>query len=120
MEERRLPFWARPFFAAGTTLPADRLRTLVLVSLALFFENYDIGLVNAARPQIAEGLAISGQDTGFMLSAIRLGGLGAFLLIPFAHVFAALAILSHIAGVLVQRWLFFAEAKHVVSLYYGH
>lgn len=43
-----------------------------------------------------------------------------FLLIPFNHVFAALAILSHIAGVLVQRWLFFAEAKHVVSLYYGH
>lgn len=36
------------------------------------------------------------------------------------HLFAALAILSHIAGVLVQRWLFFAEAKHVVSLYYGH
>lgn len=35
------------------------------------------------------------------------------------HIFAALAILSHIAGVLVQRWLFFAEAKHVVSLYYG-
>lgn len=44
----------------------------------------------------------------------------AFLLIPFSHVFAALAVLTHIAGVLVQRWLFFAEAKHVVSLYYGH
>ena len=43
-----------------------------------------------------------------------------FLLIPFSHVFAALAVLSHLAGVLVQRWLFFAEAKHVVSLYYGH
>ncbi|MEO0944399.1 MAG: DmsC/YnfH family molybdoenzyme membrane anchor subunit [Pseudomonadota bacterium] len=35
------------------------------------------------------------------------------------HIFAALATLSHIAGVFVQRWLFFAEAKHVVSLYYG-
>lgn len=42
-----------------------------------------------------------------------------FLMLPFGHVFAALAILSHIAGVFVQRWLFFAEAKHAVSLYYG-
>ena len=41
------------------------------------------------------------------------------LMIPFSHVFAALAVLSHLAGVLVQRWLFFAEAKHVVGLYYG-
>ncbi len=41
------------------------------------------------------------------------------LTLPFSHVFAALAILSHIAGVLVSRWLFFAEAEHVVGLYYG-
>lgn len=41
------------------------------------------------------------------------------LLLPFAHVMAALAALSHVAGVLVQRWLFFAEARHVVSFYYG-
>ncbi|MEL0042717.1 MAG: hypothetical protein VW828_05075, partial [Candidatus Puniceispirillum sp.] len=30
-----------------------------------------------------------------------------------------LAVLVHLAGVFVERWLFFAEAKHVVSLYYG-
>ncbi len=41
------------------------------------------------------------------------------LLTPFSHVFAALAVLSHLAGVLVSRWLFFAEAEHVVGLYYG-
>lgn len=42
------------------------------------------------------------------------------LLLPFSgHVFAALAVLSHIAGVLVLRWLFFAQAEHVVGLYYG-
>ena len=41
------------------------------------------------------------------------------LLIPFAHVFAAVAVLSHVAGVMVSRWLFFAEAEHVVGLYYG-
>ncbi|MBV2359565.1 dimethyl sulfoxide reductase anchor subunit [Thalassococcus sp. CAU 1522] len=41
------------------------------------------------------------------------------LILPFGHVLAAFAVLSHIAGVLVARWLFFAEAEHVVGLYYG-
>ena len=41
------------------------------------------------------------------------------LLLPFLHVFAALAVLSHLAGVFVARWLFFAQAEHVVGLYYG-
>lgn len=43
----------------------------------------------------------------------------ALLLLPFHHLFALLAVVSHFAGVAAQRWLFFAEAKHVVSLYYG-
>ena len=25
----------------------------------------------------------------------------------------------HFAGILIERWLFFAEAKHVVTLFYG-
>jgi len=33
-------------------------------------------------------------------------------------VLAALSIASATAGVLVERWLFFAEARHVVTLYY--
>ncbi|WP_146588263.1 dimethyl sulfoxide reductase anchor subunit family protein [Puniceibacterium confluentis] len=43
----------------------------------------------------------------------------ALLLLPFHHISAALAVLCHIAGVLISRWLFFAEAEHVVGLYYG-
>ena len=31
----------------------------------------------------------------------------------------ALAALCHLAGAMAQRWLFFAEAEHVVGLYYG-
>jgi DMSO reductase anchor subunit len=42
-----------------------------------------------------------------------------FLLLPFSHFLALFAVLSHVAGVLIQRWLFFAEAEHVVGLYYG-
>lgn len=41
------------------------------------------------------------------------------LLAPFNHALAALAVLSHLAGVLALRWLFFAEAEHVVGFYYG-
>ena len=31
----------------------------------------------------------------------------------------ALAVLSLTLGLVVERWLFFAEAKHAVALYYG-
>jgi len=41
------------------------------------------------------------------------------LLVPFSHWLALVAVLSHIAGVLTARWLFFAQAEHVVGLYYG-
>ncbi|RVV98706.1 dibenzothiophene desulfurase [Mesobaculum littorinae] len=41
------------------------------------------------------------------------------LVLPFSHILAALAVVSHVAGVVVIRWLFFAEAEHVVGLYYG-
>ncbi len=41
------------------------------------------------------------------------------LLIPSAHIAGVLALLSHVAGVLTARWLFFAQAEHVVGLYYG-
>ena len=41
------------------------------------------------------------------------------LLLPFSHALAGLAVISHLAGVFVSRWLFFAESEHVVGLYYG-
>ena len=41
------------------------------------------------------------------------------LLLPFSHILALMAVLIHVAGVLAARWLFFAEAEHVVGLYYG-
>ncbi len=36
-----------------------------------------------------------------------------------AAVAAIAAVVLAMAGVLVERWLFFAEAKHSVMLYYG-
>ena len=35
------------------------------------------------------------------------------------HVLPLLAVISHMAGVATSRWLFFAQAEHVVGLYYG-
>ena len=32
---------------------------------------------------------------------------------------AIIAVLSHVVGVFASRWLFFAQAEHVVGLYYG-
>jgi DMSO reductase anchor subunit len=43
----------------------------------------------------------------------------AILLLPFGPWGIALAAVLHLLGALAARWLFFAEAEHVVGLYYG-
>jgi DMSO reductase anchor subunit len=48
-----------------------------------------------------------------LLSALALLATGAW-----ASVLALLAALSGFAGVIIERWLFFAEATHTVTLYY--
>jgi DMSO reductase anchor subunit len=76
------------------------------------------------------------KEMGFVLArkhasplrAIALfAGLGAPLLLMFVPMlqpgstppYATLALVVASIGVFVERWLFFAEAKHVVTLYYG-
>jgi sulfite dehydrogenase (quinone) subunit SoeC len=36
-----------------------------------------------------------------------------------AKISSLIAVLTHAPGMLVERWLFFAEARHTVTLYYG-
>ncbi|MES0862432.1 DmsC/YnfH family molybdoenzyme membrane anchor subunit [Ruegeria sp. SCPT10] len=48
-----------------------------------------------------------------LLLVLPVGGLA------LKHLFALLAAISHLAGVAASRWLFFAQAEHVVGLYYG-
>jgi len=56
----------------------------------------------------------------FLLGAAVPSALLGFSLIIGGHVFVmVLAVAAHLAGLFVERWLFFAEAEHVVSLYYG-
>jgi len=54
--------------------------------------------------------------------ALALGGglpVAILFLAPASAGALAVAVLAHVAGMFVERWLFFAEAKHVVTLYYG-
>ncbi|MEO1550456.1 MAG: DmsC/YnfH family molybdoenzyme membrane anchor subunit [Pseudomonadota bacterium] len=54
---------------------------------------------------------------GLTLAAVL--PLVAILLFEVKHTLAGLLVLSHVAGLFITRWLFFAEAEHVVGLYYG-
>lgn len=41
------------------------------------------------------------------------------MLAPASYAVAAMALALHVLGLLAARWLFFAQAEHVVGLYYG-
>jgi sulfite dehydrogenase (quinone) subunit SoeC len=53
------------------------------------------------------------------LLPLALTGVSPLLSPAIAAVAALLAAGAAMLGVLVERWLFFAEAKHSVTLYYG-
>ena len=60
----------------------------------------------------AQKLRLMALGLGYVLPVV-------LLLLPFTHIIALIAVLSHLTGIAVSRWLFFAEAEHVVGLYYG-
>lgn len=77
-------------------------------------ENYlqhEMGFIVARRH--AEKLRLLSLGFGAVLPLLLIW------LAPLSAPLLGIALVSHIAGVFVERWLFFAEAKHVVSLYYG-
>ncbi len=73
---------------------------------------------------LREMVHVVGRKHALKLRAIAIATLGLLpaailLLLPFNHVLALLAVASHLIGLFAARWLFFAEAEHVVGLYYG-
>ncbi|MBZ9770543.1 dimethyl sulfoxide reductase anchor subunit [Mesorhizobium sp. CA6] len=58
------------------------------------------------------------QALAFAVPAILLA-IAYFLPGPLSAIASMLAAVAQLAGMLVERWLFFAEAKHTVTLYYG-
>jgi len=85
------------------------------------------------RPHVTEnwltmemGFRVARRHTmKFRIMAVLFGGVvpAGLIALPLLgvgpHGLCWLALGSHMAGVLMERWLFFAEAKHVQSLYYG-
>jgi len=61
-------------------------------------------------------LALGGAVPFVLLALLLLAGAQAGLI---TAIVAGLALASHVAGVLAERWLFFAEARHAVMNYYG-
>ncbi len=85
-------------------------------------ENYlthEMGFV-LARKHAAKLRCISLMLIGLIPAVFALSAtLGATYWFVATPVFATLAALCVTAGLFVERWLFFAEGKHVVMLYYG-
>ncbi len=67
---------------------------------------YVVGRKHAAKLRVLSLLLVA------LLPALLI------LLTEVNHVIVAVIMLSHIIGLFAQRWLFFAQAEHVVGLYY--
>lgn len=63
-------------------------------------------------------LRIYAQVLGFLGPAVLLF-VASYLGTPNAAVAAVGASISVSIGILIERWLLFAQARHVVTLYYG-
>jgi putative MFS transporter len=82
---RQNPWWIPPFLGGiPTGVEPAHLRVLGFVTLAMFFENYDLGLLGNALPQIAASFGLDKAAQGEFTAATRFGALPAFLLLPLA------------------------------------
>jgi DMSO reductase anchor subunit len=109
----KLAYWRSIDGGAGARTPADAtgLGTLGTVrsldppntqeNYLLREMGYRIARKHAARLRVV---------------AVMLGFIAPIVLLPFIPPVAAIAALL---GLLVERWLFFAEATHTITLYYG-
>ncbi|MBS0520740.1 MAG: dimethyl sulfoxide reductase anchor subunit [Proteobacteria bacterium] len=108
-----------PSPTAGSATGLGRLGTVRLFEAPHTSDNYllkEMGFRIARKhaAKLRRIVLISGFVAPALLFCIALVTSGALAALP-ALVAAALMML----GVFVERWLFFAEAQHVVTLYYG-
>jgi len=78
------PWWLLHILGPIPDVEERHLSLLGAVALALLFEEYDLAMMTAALPHIAESLQMPETDFGFYLGMIRLGALPAIVLIPYA------------------------------------
>jgi len=97
----------------GTATGLDSIGTVSMFESAHTARNYILDeMVHIVGRKHSEKLR--------MIATIFLGVIPVLLLLllPANMPVAILALFSHLIGVFASRWLFFAEAEHVVSLYY--
>ena len=91
----------------------------------------DLGKVKTLMPPHTSENYLQ-TEMGFVVArrhAVKLRTISVLLgcVIPFLGLYVAakspillsLVVVAHLVGIFVERWLFFAEAKHVVSIYYN-
>ncbi len=83
----RNPWWIPPFLGSVPDIESRLVTLLGLVSLAIFFEQYDASMLTAALKHLAIDLDLEEQNLGRFLGAIRLGALPALFFVPFADRF---------------------------------
>ncbi|MGH7338184.1 MAG: MFS transporter, partial [Myxococcota bacterium] len=82
---RQNPWWIPPFLGGVPEgVEPAHLRVLGFVTLAMFFENYDLGMFGNALPQIAATFGLDKAAQGTFTAMTRFGALPAFLLLPYA------------------------------------
>jgi putative MFS transporter len=100
----RRPWWLPFPIPAG--VESAHVQLLGLVSFAMLFENYDIGLMGAALPQIAAEFGLSNPEKGSLMGSIEMGALLAFIVVPFAdRVGRRKVLLASIIGMSVGSFL---------------
>lgn len=114
----RRPWWLLHIFGSVPDVDQRSLSLLGLVSLAYFFENYDLSLLMSALSFIAADLGIAESELAGYTGLIRLGALPAFLLVPFSDrlgrrkIFlvsvAGLSLLTFVTAFTTSVWAFVA------------
>lgn len=118
------------FVQIATWIAGDKALTASGTTLTTATGLGDTGLLRAFEPPhtgtnylLKEFVHVVGRKHSLQLRVISLFLMIILpiimLMLPFNHLFATLAVLSHLLGAVVSRWLFFAEAEHVVGIYYG-
>ena len=97
----------------GTATGLDRIGKVTTFESAHTARNYILDeMVHIVGQRHSQKLRV--------IATLFLGVIPVLLLLglPASMPVAILALVSHLIGLFASRWLFFAEAEHVVSLYY--
>jgi putative MFS transporter len=78
------PWWIPFFLGPVPPIEERHFKLLGVVSLALLFEAYDLGLITSALRHIADGIGLEETEMGYYLGLVRLGGLPALAVVPLA------------------------------------